>query len=96
MDSVHVYTVMGFKSVSHKRGAGFTQSPYCQALYGADPAQLSTVGLISHPKLIFQLADLGAKRGAWVHGTWRPLALPPQEQTIPGISLGSLSCHIEF
>lgn len=80
MESVYVYTVMCFKSVLHKRRAGFTGSPYCQALYEANPAQLSTIWLISNPKLIFLLADLVARRGAVGPHTARLLALPLQSK----------------
>lgn len=82
MDSVYVYTVMCFKSVLHKRRAGFTESPYCQALYEGDPAQVSTIWLISNPKLIFPLADLMAGRGAvGPQDVERLLALPLKSKT---------------
>lgn len=46
----------------HKRGARFTESPYCQALSGASPTQLFVTWLISNPQPISPLADLWQTR----------------------------------
>lgn len=90
MESVYVYTATCFKSGLHKRRAGFTGSPYCRALYEADPAQLSTIWLISNPKLIFLFADLVAGRGAvGPHNSQTPGSAPPEQTSTVFISVSS-------